>query len=413
MNWKLFEALGEVDGAFVEEAAPRKKRPLPWRQMGAAAAGLAVLVGGIALLPRLTDDFERRYAETRVETGPGGELLWVDDRERGEAAVLGTELAIAWPWADLTPAERFTTVILEGKTYVSRGKAIDRGFVGDQPLGDGVAYGWEFHQEEREHTLPCTVWPIAPFDAANRLVAVRLEGEEDFLVFREDADNPPANLGAMLEEFRPETTLVIDYFRRGENNFLSEKFTLPAEAQGKIWQMLARASDALPQEDLMNIDQNGISCAVSSPAMGIENRSLTVTEEGWLLTNFDDYGYHYFIGPALAGEIIAFAEEQAGEVWQEEAPMVLAGEIVEIGEDYLKIDDSLLMADPDEGMVFTVSAAHPHLARWLRNRMLAVGDQVIIRYDGLIYADNPTVVEGAYGLDRCIISAGGQVLIPE
>ena len=82
--------------------------------------------------------------------------------------------------------------------------------------------------------------------------------------------------------------------------------------------------------------------------------------------------------------------------------------ITEIGADYLKLDDSLLMANPEEGMVFTVSADHPHLARWLRNNLLAVGDQVCIAYDGILYADAPTMVKGAFGLDRCVIAAGGR-----
>ena len=88
------------------------------------------------------------------------------------------------------------------------------------------------------------------------------------------------------------------------------------------------------------------------------------------------------------------------------------GIITEIGADYIKIDDSVMMADPDDGVVFTVKANSLHIRRYIDCGYLRVGGSVMIEY-GATDPTDPFTISTATRLETVIISDSGDVLIPE
>ena len=102
--------------------------------------------------------------------------------------------------------------------------------------------------------------------------------------------------------------------------------------------------------------------------------------------------------PISVGEVIKVADE--------------TGTVTEIGENYIKVDDSILMKNAAEGIEFTVYAEHMNIRRYIISGYLKVGDTVSVEH-GYLPKESYTEIRNATNLEECVITSGGEVLIPE
>lgn len=318
-------------------------------------------------------------------------------REKRNVSVTELSTAIIWPWDELEIYEKYFSVSLNGTEYILKhtGKIPDS-YVGKK-IGDAVAIGYDEIKNE-EHKINCEVFGI---NNLSRYVAVKYEGYDGYYLYMENKFLPPKTLGQFIEEYNLKEYLPLTQFY----------YTLDGKDKGcyyfskDIWNMLLSCSEAPFEKDYTYYqDGEDIGFFATSEALGIENRSFQITADGYIVTNIADYGYNFHIGTDAARKIIDYVyENRGGEVIKNEEHY-LVGTVTELGEDYIKVDDSIMMKNPDDGIVFTVYATTNEFKRYLKNNILTVGELVQIKYDG---SDDNGVIKSAISI------ADGVILVDE
>ena len=115
-----------------------------------------------------------------------------------------------------------------------------------------------------------------------------------------------------------------------------------------------------------------------------------------------------------AREIIDYVKAHMTEPLPGEKDSVyyIAGTVTEKGDGYIKVDDSIMMKNPEDGLTFTIDVTDKKLGR-VCDALISVGDHVLITYDGRISEDGSLLVENAASIQKAWITESGDVLIPE
>ncbi len=392
------------------------------------------------LAQTVNETAQTAVAYTAVVSGEGMTvepgLLWLDTREHLPAVV--GETAYVWRWDEMTDAERYRSMtpagawddaesinasvpqetsaskkagdsvknaVEEAVEYTLRGE-LPAGLVGEV-LGEAVLTGYD-HYEDRTHTRTVSAHRVDGLPP-EVFAAVELDGAWQ-VCFRAD-ENAPGTLGEFLSLWRLDALMELDLCTRYEKGKSVGRFSLGGAGE-EAWELLRGCAGSPSVERDYDLSSERVSFTAGSPSYGVTNRAFVVSAEGILWTNLADYRYAYDIGKEAAGKLLALVREKGVPAAEREAAYpVLVGTVTEIGEDYFLLDDTVSCRDPAEGKVFTVKAEDKRVARMLSR--LRVGKTAVIRYDGLIFADAPTVVGGAYEVRECVIASDGSVLIPE
>lgn len=394
---RIAKALDHIDDALISEATDSRnvKKASRWLRWGAIAACLAVVViAGVRMLP----------GSDRVQTSIGGVA-----RAYKDVSVLEHEEAIEWPWEYRTVSERYSTVTYDkaGYTIKAANWPIDSSFL-DGSLGicDAIGYDMTTGQGYHESSGVRQITGISP----DLMIAVELDGQ--FYVFQRDGYDPSAALGDVLDGYSLAQTLELDRFEVYDNG--GEKGCYSLSEDGPIWEILAGCRDAQFVEDdgWGYADRDHISFTATSEPLGVYKRVFYVFADGDISTNIFDWGYTFHIGEDAAKEIISYARENAAEAEREPYTYSLAGTLTEIGDGYILVDDTILCADPKDGMVFKVPTSDLRISRCLDHQGIGPGDLVMIHFTGDVDADGGNAVFGAVSMSRASIHEG-EVMIPE
>ncbi len=392
----IVNALNDIDFDMIDEAKMKKKTAQnKWLKWGAAAACFAlILAAGALIYPKLNDSgvmidgIERRYKEVTVTAG---------------------ESAIEWPWEYKTMAEKYTHMVLDGVEYRTRAQQVSQDHLGDV-LGICKADGYDTYTDKR-YIEEFEVHAVKGIEG-NNVVAVNMEGE--CIVFLRN-DNPfPATLGEFIHTYSLADTLPLGRFSEMEGYTTKGNFLVNDDDY--IWQVLSECADAprIPDDNWNRGDQNYLAFTATSDALGVYKRAFYVSEDGYVWTNLMEYAYIFEIGTDAAEKIIAYAKDNSTETVSEPYHKSISGTVVEIGDGYVLIDDSVLCVDPEEGMVFTVPTDDLRIGRCVDSphSSIAVGDLVVVEYTETIDVKNENIVLGAFSLNEGIMTDAG-ILIPE
>lgn len=415
-----------------EAVAAQAKKNRSIRRVALAASVCLVTVGvtagiwGGMVLNRPNDGTTEIGGTTKptpeIQTdAPVNGAFWDDLRERKDINVMIPETSIEWGWEDMTDSERYTNLDLGGKTYRMRGTVTN--YLGEW-LESGEAYGFAWDQDNTRHGIPCEIYAMT-FSPDHSVVAVQFAGSREIYRFeREREYDPPKTLGEFMEtrklsEVLPLTSLYHERWDGGSSKY--DKFALSAEHSDGVWAILEKYGDAPftedSSEDSFNIhhyDKERIGFSATSEVLGIHNKSFTVNDNGYIITNIEQYGYNYFIGVDAAREVIDYVKAHMTEPLPEEKSPVyyIVGTVTEKGDGYIKVDDSIMMKNPEDGLTFTIDVTDKKLGRVCDAR-ISVGDHVMITYDGRISEDGSLLVENAESIQEAWITEDGDVLIPE
>ena len=187
-----------------------------------------------------------------------------------------------------------------------------------------------------------------------------------------------------------------------------------AESDEAVWQVLSESRNAPGSiEDWDLRDRRSISFTVTSEALGVYKKVLSVTEDGYLLTNLMEYGYVFEIGEDAAGRIIKSVTEHCRETEMEPYYPMIAGLLTEIEDGYILVDDSLLCTNEADGLVYKVLLDDPRARRCLEfPGDITLGDLVVVEYSGTIDTANDNTVTGAFSIAEAIF-AGNGAQVPE
>ena len=415
-----------------EAVAAQAKKNRSIRRVALAASVCLVTVGvtagiwGGLVLNRPNDGTTEIGGTTKptpeIQTdAPVNGAFWDDLRERKDINVMIPETSIEWGWEDMTDSERYTNLDLGGKTYRMRGTVTN--YLGEW-LESGEAYGFAWDQDNARHGIPCEIYAMT-FSPDHSVVAVQFEGSSEVYRFECERDyDPPKTLGEFMEtrklsEVLPLTSLYHERWDGGSSKY--DKFALSAEHSDGVWAILEKYGDAPftenSSEESFNshhYDKERIGFSATSEVLGIRNQSFAVNDNGYIITNIEQYGYNYFIGVDAAREVIDYVKAHMTDPLPEEkAPVYyIVGTVTEKGDGYIKVDDSIMMKNPEDGLTFTIDVTDKKLGR-VCDAQISVGDHVMITYDGRISEDGSLLIETAVSIQEAWITEDGDVLIPE
>ena len=376
------------------------------------ALSLCIAVG-IALGLLLQGESGSPHNTIPNTTDSEGRLLWADDRSYNKKTAALSELGYyIWPWEYRTPTERFPAVSYEGTDYITRSQKIAPEFLGDR-LGIGSAVGYDDYTEQ-SYTTECTVYAIKGI-SESCLVAVEYPDSDTFYVFRGEEKPQSVTLGDLMDAYGLSETLPLTRFTVYENerSGTGTHYALTESDSDKLWSLLDQCRNAPCAGQFSSVSRGErVTFTAKSEQLGITNKAFSIGADGYLKTNLAEYGYSYYIGEDVAREIIDYAKKHGTET--EPAPQYhLIGTVTEVGADYVKVDDSVMMKNPKDGITFTVLLKELRLTRYIESGRICVGSTVRIEYDGRIYADSPSVIEMPYTIESVIIAESGDVWIPE
>ena len=398
---KVSESIGYINDKYVNEAtlytgkerAGRHNRLLKW---GAAACCLtAILIVGVSVMTS-------REGNHDGQVMVGGLL-----RPYRDISARADEIAIEWQWEYMTLYEQYATIDLNGKEYISRMREVGASFLGDG-LGSGDAEGYDLCTEQTYHRT-FEINRIRGI-SDDLMVAVNMDGK--YYVFMNMEYDPPATFGELLDGYDLANTLDFNWFTVCEG--YTEKGYYSLENDDAIWQVLTACQDArFVEDDAWNRGaENYISFTATSEPLGVYQRVFYVSEDGYIRTNIFDWGYIYQIGEEAAGQIIAYATENADEAEPEPYSYWLAGTLTEVCDGYILVDDSILCDDPGEGMVFKVLTDDLRISRYVDSKIVGIGDVVMVQFTGDIDIAAGNLVIGAYSMSPASIS-DGNVMVNE
>ena len=398
---RISKTMGKIDQKYVDEATAytgeaKVVRRNGWMKWGAIAACFAVvLLVGTFVFPMLQQD------------SPDPVSIGGLNRPYKDISVNETEGDIEWPWEYKTIYEKYGAMVFEEEEFTTRTKVVDISLLGDV-LGNCEAKGYDSNAK-KEYTQTFEVRKIKGI-SEEKLVAVGLGSE--FYVYMHNKYEPQSTLGEFLDCY--DLTQSLEFRRFTTYEGYTEKGYYNLKNDDKIWQFLSECRDAeFIEDDSWNCTgRNYISFTATSEALGAYKKVVYVTEDGYVWTNIFNWAYIYYIGEDAAGQIISYATENAEEGQYEPYNYSLAGTVVEIGDDYILVDDSVLCEDPDDGMIFKVPTDNLLIRRYIECYNIKSGDVVVIQFTGDIDVDAGNVINGALSMSEATV-ADGDIWIAE
>lgn len=389
---RIANSVGHMDDDLISEAAENNHKHNPWLKWGSVAACFAVLViAGTIFLPP--------FLEGNVNPGgPGGKYKDYYTQNEG---------AIVWPWEYQTAYEKYNRIKVDGVEYFGKRREVSEEWLGSY-IGAYTASGYD-ELTNKKYTADFEVYELQNL-ARNQFVAVKLE--ENYYVFQNAKYNPPATLGALMEEV--DLSKVLELNRFSENGDGVDKKYYMLSSDDYIWSLLMECKDAtfVKDEKWSAFKREYLSFSITSEPLGVYKKVLYITKDGYLWTNAFDWAYIYNIGEENAGKIIQYAKEHSEETVYESYTNAIAGKITEITNEYILVDDSILCENPEDGGTFKILLNDIRISRYVDYGMIHVGDTVQVTYEGEINEQNTNTISNAISISEAIIS-GGDVSIPE
>ena len=390
---RFSNAVGNLDDDLIEAAAEckRKKKPNLWLKWGSVAACFAVLVvAGAMILPSLLGG----------DIGTPGK--YKDIIQAGESAII-------WPWEYQTVYEQYTELELNSIKYISKGRAVSAELVREL-IGTYTVVGYD-ETNDKKYTEDFEVYELKYADKS-QFVAVKMDGK--YYTFKKDEYAPPSNLGELFDLV--DLPQVIELNRFSENGDGVDKKHHALSNDDYIWEVIADCRDAAfvdeePGKETWSVhDREYLSFTVTSETLGVYRVAMYVTKDGYLWTNAFNYAYIFDIGEDAAGKIIEYAMENSTDADYEPYQNTVAGKVVEITDEYVLLDDTVICNDPADGTTYKILLNDLRITRYVNHEIIRVGGNIQITFEGEI--DSQNTIDSAISAANVMIS-GGDVLIPE
>ena len=391
---RFSNAIGNLDDDLIEAAAEckRKKKPNLWLKWGSVAACFAVLiVAGAMILPSLLGG----------DSGTPGK--YKDIIQAGESAII-------WPWEYQTIYEQYTDLKLDGVEYRSKGREVSAELVGKM-IGTHTVVGYDGTDDGKRHTEDFEVYELK-YANKSQFVAVKMDGK--YYTFKKDEYAPPSNLGELLDVVDLPNAINLNRFSENGDGADKQYYTLADD--NYVWEVLSGCRDAA----FVEVESGGdrwsvqgreyLSFTVTSDTLGVYKVAMYVTKDGYLWTNAFDSAYLFDIGEDAAGKIIEYAMKNSTEAEYEPYQNTVTGNVVEITDEYILLDDTVICNDPADGTTYKILLNDLRINRYVDHEIIKVGGTVQITFDGEL--DGQNTIDSAVSATKVTIS-GGDVLIPE
>ncbi len=419
-NNKLLKAIGDIDDKYIEEAAPAEGFYNPGnRKQGkmrrstvkwaAAACFTGLLIAAAALIL------------TRVVKTPDTAICGTEiTRNYKNVHIRLAESAVNWPWEYKTADEKYPVLTFDGREYSVR--SLPTGGI-SRELTES-----EIGKCAAENGGTFTAYSIKGIDQKRMIAADPEGGGGEYYVYA-SIENIPDSLGAFLNECDIPSLIELKHFTVHYENGTEREMILKDDTE--ILKMLTECAAAersgadgggATSEKSWDAAVRGkhISFTVTSEAMGIYRRVMTISENGYFLTNIYDVALVFDIGRDTAGRIIDHVlthadradETEYEQKYGPEYGYNVVGTVVSVEDGYFLVDDAVLCIDPAEHMVFKVITNNLRISRYFDHNIIKEGDTVYVQYSGDINTDSENEIDSAVLIARAIINGDG-FAVPE
>ena len=373
---KIADAIGYIDNELITATleAPPKKRHNPVMKWMTAAACLTLFVIAGILIPHLLKNDATAESKYKYH-------------------VSETERAIEWPWKYKTPAEKYPVVKFNGKQFTAKSQNSIHTEVMGEVIGNCVAEGLD-SDTGKAYT---ETFEVRKIKGISEELMIAVGNEDGFYVYAADEEAVPDTLSKLLELYELSQNLELNYATKCEG--YEEKEELLLDNDEKIWRILYGCGDAKFDDTIDFFERENRRClafTATSEALGVYNRVIYISEDGYFATNILDYEYSYFIGKEAAGQIIRYVQKHSTETKSSSSAPTISGTVTEIGNGYMIVDNTALCRNPKAGKEYKVYTDDIKIRRWIESGELKEGDLVIVEYEGEISSNYE--VKGAYSI---------------
>ncbi len=204
-------------------------------------------------------------------------------------------------WDEKTISEKFLEFTANDTVFGSQCSSISSEYVGEK-LYDATVMGYDDYADEVRYA-DASVHRISGI-SENCAVAVRFRGYDTGYVYT-NRNYSPETLGELMDAVNLVETISFHTFYPAQGGSITEF------DRSLLMNLLNE------HRELARLDDDGFhkplfSVSTSVELLGIRNKSLKITEDGYLTTNIMEWGYVFYIGEATAAEIArAFGIEAA------------------------------------------------------------------------------------------------------
>lgn len=373
---KIADAIGYIDNELITATleAPPKKRHNPVMKWMTAAACLTLFVIAGILIPHLLKNDATAESKYKYH-------------------VSKTERAIEWPWKYKTPAEKYPVVKFNGKQFTAKSQNSIHTEVMGEVIGSCVAEGLD-PDTGKAYT---ETFEVQKIKGISEELMIAVGNEDGFYVYAVDEKSAPDTLGKLLELYELSQNIELNYVTKCEG--YEEKGELLLDNDEKIWRILYGCGDAKLDDTIDFFERENRRClafTATSEALGVYNRGIYISEDGYFATNIFDYEYSYFIGKEAAGQIISYVQKHSTETKSSTSLPTISGTVTEIGNGYIMVDDTVLCKKSKAGKKYKVYTDDIKIRRWIESGELKEGDLVVVEYEGEISSNYE--VKGAYSI---------------
>lgn len=331
---RIVNAIGYIDDDLITAALedpPRKRHNPMIKWMPVAACLVLVMIASI-----LVPHFFRKDAV-------------IEDKYKYHIAE--TERAIEWPWKYKTPAEKYPVVKFNGKQFIAKSQNSIHTEVMGEIIGSCVAEGLD---PDTGKTYTET-FEVRKIKGISEELMIAVGNEDGFYVYAADEAAAPDTLGKLLELYELSQNIELNYVTKCEG--YEEKEELLLDNDEKIWQILSDCGDAKLDDTSDFFERENrryLDFTATSEALGVYNRVVYISEDGYFATNIFDYEYSYFIGKEAAGQIISYIQKHSTETKSSTSLPTISGTVTEIGNGYIMVDDTILCRKSKAGKKYKV-----------------------------------------------------------
>ena len=180
-----------------------------------------------------------------------------------------------------------------------------------------------------------------------------------------------------------------------------------------IWELLYNCRNApfVEDEHWHESDREYLSFTITSDTLGVYKRALYITTDGYLWTNAFDWAYIFDIGKDTAEKIITYAKENSSPTEYEPYLNSITGEITEITEEYILVDDSVLCKNPSDGITYKIFLNDLRVSRYVDKGLIDVKDTVQIGFKDKTDLQDENTIDSVVSISRVTISNGNTLIL--
>lgn len=379
----LYRSFQNIDDDILErsEGITKKSRKNIWKKLAAMAVclGLIILIGIMAIY--MDEYLENREKPVYVDKNSTYGIIRELEKRYNKTAT-----ATDWKYdlsdEDIPLYEKCVIVEFNNKKYHTQSSSfvarIDESLLGEKI---GICKAKSDYYTYMDKTLSvreiCNVSP-------DLMIAVELEGRS--YVFR----NKLYGVSTLEEMFEVYGLLQVLKLNRFEWD--DKYYTL--EEDDAIWEMLSACSEAKFVWGSLENKSETICFEATSEALGIYKNEFSVSADGYVSTNMFTHEGAFFIGEEAAKEIISYAKENSKKAGYEPYIYQLAGKLLEVGDNYILMDDSVMCKKSDDGMTFRIEIDNEWFHRYFESGYIEIGDLIIVKFSGELDAETGEIELG-------------------